>query len=222
MPVYNAPLRSINEAELLRYAGLGKKTDFAPDLVAEACEEVLLLSRVRGVWREFDYDASSKTICAPSPLTLRGEKIGAHLANCERVIVLCVTIGEEVETAISDHFAAKNYTLPLLMDAAATTAVEQAADGLEKAVRVEAKKRGFAMRFRFSPGYGDWPLEQQKEVLALSGGESIGVTLTESLMLMPRKSVTAVIGLTREQGEEKKSRCASCSKIDCFSRKTAG
>ena len=219
MPIYNAPLTAIDRRETLRYAGLAKKNSFAPELVETALEEALLLVMPQSVWEIYNYNADAQKILAAHPLRLTGEKIGGHLAACEKIVVLCATVGEDIERAVTEHFARGEYTLAVLLDAAATAAVEQTADATEEIIGQTAKKRGLKMRTRFSPGYGDWPLTEQRSILPLAGGDKIGVTLTESLMLMPRKSITAVIGLSREpQGIAPVTRCAACNKTDCPSR----
>ena len=96
--------------------------------------------------------------------------------------------------------------------------------GMEKAIKPKMAAQGYGMRWRFSPGYGDWPLEQQPELIRVTKCESIGITLSESKMLVPRKSVTAIIGLYKEvkgSGEAAHSPngCAACDKLDCPSRK---
>ena len=217
MPIYNARLTKINRQEMLRYAGLAKKHDFAPELIELAAEEALLLADARGAWQEYAYDENTGTILANGEYKLSGEKIKRHLTACERVIVLCVTVGEAIENAVTENFSRGNYALSVLIDAAATAAVEQVADDVEAVMKPGAKKRGFTLKTRFSPGYGDWSLTAQRKILALSGGKGIGVTLTESLMLTPRKSVTAVIGLSRvaDSCTSTAAGCAACGKTDC-------
>ena len=100
----------------------------------------------------------------------------------------------------------------------------EAEAGMEKAIKPKMAAQGYGMRWRFSPGYGDWPLEQQPELIRVTKCESIGITLSESKMLVPRKSVTAIIGLYKEvkgSGEAAHSPngCAACDKLDCPSRK---
>ena len=95
---------------------------------------------------------------------------------------------------------------------------------MEKTIFNEVKRQGYMMKWRFSPGYGDWPIQQQPEILELAKGSVIGVSLTESLMLMPRKSITAIIGLYHPAPDcpaepAKKHDCSQCSKLDCLSRK---
>ena len=224
MPIYNVPLLQVDAKETRRYAGL-RKAVFDESFIEEACEDALLLASPKGIWQVYDYDCESQQVKGNPPWKIEGEKIGAHLAGCDKVVLLSATVGEAIEEEVTKRFQRGEYTSSLLLDAAATTAVEQVADGMEKAIRSKAAAKGYGMRWRFSPGYGDWPIEEQPKLLRGSHGEEIGISLTESLMLIPRKSITAVIGLYREKGEKEEmtSReprgCESCGKKDCPSRR---
>lgn len=221
MPIYNASLQAVDPGEVRRYAGLMKARDFDQGMIDAACEEALLLAEPKGIYLVYDYDGGQGIVQAEPPFTLKGSKIGAHLQGCERVAVLAVTVGEAIEEQVTRYFQAGRYAYSLLLDAAATAAVEQAADELEKAIRPKAAARGFAMRWRYSPGYGDWPLSQQPELVRLAQAGRIGISLTEALMLCPRKSVTALIGLyPSEQAAEAsplKQGCAGCTQRGCIS-----
>ena len=216
MPVYNAPLLTIDPKETRRYAGLMRAKDFDEKFIEDACQDARLLAEPRGIWQLYDYDCESQIVKADPPFHIEGRKIGKHLAGCDKVILLAVTVGDAIEDMVTKRFADGEYASSVLLDAAATTAVEQLADGMEKAIKPKMAAQGYGMRWRFSPGYGDWPLEQQPEL--------IRVTLSESKMLVPRKSVTAIIGLYKEvKGAEETKHaangCAACDKTDCPSRK---
>ena len=117
-------------------------------------------------------------------------------------------------------FKAGNYTVGLLLDAAATTAVEQVADQVNEVINTIAKKQGYKPTWRFSPGYGNWPLEVQKDLAKIIKTEQIGLQVTDNFLLFPRKSVTAIIGLMPANEDIKTKRgCTSCSQKDCASRK---
>ena len=223
MPVYNAPLLSIDAIEARRYAGLQKATDFDEGKILEACEDTRLLAKPRGIWEIYDYDCETQTINANPPCPLQGKKIGQHLAGCEKVIALAATVGEDIEEDITRRFSSGEYSSAVLMDAAATAAVEQLADGMEKAISPKMAAQGFLRKWRFSPGYGDWPLTQQPELIRLAKAEQIGVKLTTSMMLTPRKSITALIGLYRKQesstAEYSPKGCAACTQKNCPSRR---
>lgn len=223
MPVYNAPLLSIDAVEARRYAGLQKAADFDEEKILEACEDTRLLAKPRGIWEIYDYDCETQTINANPPCPLQGKKIGQHLAGCEKVIALSATVGEDIEEDITRRFSSGEYSSAVLMDAAATAAVEQLADGMEKAINPKMAAQGFLLKWRFSPGYGDWPLTQQPELIRLAKAEQIGVKLTTSMMLTPRKSITALIGLYRKQesstAEYSPKGCAACTQKNCPSRR---
>lgn len=223
MPVYNAPLLSIDAVEARRYAGLQKAADFDEGKILEACEDTRLLAKPRGIWEIYDYDCETQTINATPPCPLQGKKIGQHLAGCEKVIALSATVGEDIEEDITRRFSSGEYSSAVLMDAAATAAVEQLADGMEKAISPKMAAQGFLLKWRFSPGYGDWPLTQQPELIRLAKAEQIGVRLTTSMMLTPRKSITALIGLYRKQesstAEYSPKGCAACTQKNCPSRR---
>ena len=227
MPIYNAPILTVDPVETRRYAGLQKAEDFKQELIDEACQEARLLIHPKGIWQIYEYDAASQTVYdlgSAAKVRLQGKSIGKHLQKSCKVAVLSATIGEEIENQVTQFFEQGRYSFSVLLDAAATTAIEEVADGMEKNILNVVKRQGLAMTWRFSPGYGDWPIEQQPEVLAMAHGEEIGVSLTEALMLTPRKSITAVIGLYYPDKEcEKTSNkhdCSQCAKTDCPARRS--
>jgi len=71
------------------------------------------------------------------------------------------------------------------------------ADRVDAIVQSEVTRSGYGRTMRYSPGYGDWDLTVQKELLGMVEAKSIGVTCTDTFILQPRKSVTAVIGWER-------------------------
>lgn len=227
MPIYNAPILKIDAKETRRYAGLMRATDFDENLIEDACTDARLLAEPQGIWEIYDYDAALQKVLATPPFSIKGEKIGRHLASCEKVVIMAATVGEAIEDNVTSLFKAGEYAKSMLLDAAATTAVEQLADGMEKAIAraVSTYGQGYKMRWRFSPGYGDWPIEQQPELMRLSKAASIGISLSSAMMLMPRKSITAIIGLYKEEKSaappvHSPKGCLACTLINCPSRQT--
>ena len=217
MPKYNAALMSINPDETRRYAGLNKAPNFNKKTILEACREVLYIAEPKGIWEIYDYDAKNGIVLADKPFALQGKKVTKHLCRATKVAIIAVTIGETVENEISRRFKDGEYTLAVLMDAAATTAVEQIADGIEQAIDQKIAMQGLVRRWRFSPGYGDWPIECQPEMLALANAQDINLSVTSSMMLTPRKSITAIIGLIpkSQDTEPEKQSCKYCPNPNC-------
>ena len=226
MPIYNAQILKIDAKETRRYAGLNKAENFSEENIINACEETLLFLDVRGIWKIYDYDSKNKMVMSEPNFKIRGSSIEKHLEGCEKIICLAVTVGEKIEEEITSRFKQGRYLESMLMDAAATCAVEQAADSLEKAVALETSKESYKMRWRYSPGYGDWDLSQQKNFFQIIGAQEIGMKLSSSMMLIPRKSITAIIGLEKISADKKisageKKSCENCDKKDCPARKNS-
>lgn len=219
MPIYNATLTAIDINETRRYAGLNK-ADFPGRLLEDACLEAQMLAQAKGVWQLYDYDKCTNRIITEKNFYLNGEKIATYLKEADKIAVLAVTIGEKLEQAVTEHFSQGNYAYAVLLDAAGTTAVEMAADQLSKTIRQHANKLGYTTEARFSPGYGDWDIIAQPAVLDLAQGQEAGIRVTESCMLVPRKSVTAVIGfIPHRQAVHRQNQCSSCSQQHCLARK---
>jgi len=218
MPIYNAQIFKIDVNETRRYAGLSRAKNFSEQSIVDACDEAILLLKVRGIWKVYDYDAENFLVKSTPPFKLEGKSITRHLADCEKVICMAVTVGEEIENEVTRRFKGGNYVESVLLDAAATAAVEQAADSLERAISPQFVKDGFKFKSRFSPGYGDWALDNQKNFFDITGAAEIGMSLSSALMLMPRKSVTAIVGLTKNKTSAVKN-CTTCNKIDCPARR---
>ncbi len=221
MAIYNGRLPKLNEDEIKRYSGLKHAEGFPEQYVKEAALEVQLVAEPRGVYQCYDYDPETHTILSDPPMVLDATGIIRHLGNAKKVYVLAVTVGETVEERSSALFKEGKSTLGLLVDAAATTAVEQVADQVNEIIEREAKKQGFKTTWRFSPGYGNWPVTVQQEFAKIIKTEEIGLTVTDTSMLFPRKSVTAIVGCQTvdEEGPKTQRGCTSCSQVGCDSRK---
>ena len=220
--IYNAPILAINAAETRRYAGLLKAKDFGEKNIRDACDEALLLLNVRGSWEIYPYDCENCTVLSQNPVKIVGNSICKHLYGCERVICMAATVGFDIEQEITKKFERGEYLASILLDAAATAAVEQVADAMERNFSAQFAKNGFKLRWRFSPGYGDWNLTEQAKLFTICGAEQIGLRLTSAMMLEPRKSITAIIGLERFSAQKSafsaKKSCKTCNKLDCSMR----
>lgn len=225
MPIYHPRLTTIDLDETKRYAGLSGKTDFSAPLLSEACTQAQLLATPRGVWQVYAYDQDAHTIMSPSsPLTLTASSIIKHLEGATEVAVMAATIGIILEQEVSNLFSKNQYTLGLLLDAAGTAAVEMTCNAVCYVIAGQAARAGLTAGRRFSPGYGGWPIDVQPEILDLAAGASIDLSVTDTKMLVPRKSVTAIIGLhpyhqVLNMHHEQVLSCDKCGQPGCHARK---
>ncbi len=219
MPIYNAPLKKIDAKETRRYAGLAI-ADFNEQSIIDACNELLYTAEPHSCWEIYDYNNITHTVAASSPFIIEGSKIQEHLSHCQKAVILAATIGSNIEKIIEKTFQAGEYSHAMLLDAAATAAVEQTADNLEKNIEPVIAALGYKRIWRFSPGYGDWDISCQPEMIRLANASAIGMNATSSMMLTPRKSITAVIGLIPQTDPflPEKPSCADCRQKNCPSR----
>lgn len=158
----------------------------------------------------------------PSEVRLPGNDIATHLADAVEVVLFAATLGHGVDQELR-RLAVTDPLGQVLFDAAATAAVERLADKTEADIRLEAAERGLYCSWRFSPGYGDLPLDVQPQILAmLNASRRAGITLTPSNLMVPTKSVTAIVGLHPVPQPGLASTCAVCQLAEHCSLRARG
>ncbi len=192
---YGADEIKISPREYLRYMGAGAESDAAlNELIDDCLKEVKDALRIRGVMR-----TSGVEICAPtvrfSFCETESRSLSKNLSGCSSAVLFAITAGAGIDRLIS-KYSAVSPSRALVIDALASAAVEGAANKLN----AEVKKRFGKTKPRFSPGFGDLDLGFQRGLLSfVDAGRRAGVLLTESMMLTPMKSTTAIIGICEEQ-----------------------
>ena len=142
-------------------------------------------------------------------LSLIGEDISNHLKDCDKAILFCATLSHGPDKLIRIN-QVRDMTKSIIIDALASAAIEQICDLIQE----EIKERfpSLYQTWRFSPGYGDLPLDIQKEFInVLSATKRAGISSTNTNMLIPSKSVTAIIGLSENIIPKQKRGCQVCS-----------
>ena len=213
-------LTELNDNEILMY--LGHRGQEVPEDLArqiEICKErVMKAARPRLVWRRVPY-AGQKA----ENLLLPGEDIGKLLQSCREAILFAATLGPEIDQ-ITRKYEVVDAADALIMDACASAAIENVCNHFEEDLCREITEEGKYLTDRFSPGYGDLPLEIQKDLCRmLNASRRIGLTVSESMLMVPCKSVTAVIGIAEEPQEHRASGCEVCNLFrTCEFRKEGG
>jgi len=125
-----------------------------------------------------------------------GSNMVKLLARSDYATLLATTVGPELERKV-DHLKKTHTADAYFLDVVGGWMADYMADRVDAIVQSEVTRSGYGRTMRYSPGYGDWDLTVQKELLGLVEAKSIGVTCTDTFILQPRKSVTAVIGWER-------------------------
>ena len=215
-------LTHLNIDEVLRYMGCPPEgADRALRAQAEACSlEVLSVIRPRWSWRELAITFETGGVRLEGGLLLPGADLSAHLTGCGRAAVFCATLGAEVDALIR-RAERLDMAKALTLDCCASAAVETVCDRIE--AELQEKFPGRSFPFRYSPGYGDLPLEVQGELLELlDAPRRVGLCATKSHLLTPRKSVTAIMGIAGGKLEHKKRSCLGCPARESCQYRTAG
>ena len=150
----------------------------------------------------------------------QGADIARHLAGCAEALLLAVTLGPGVDAQIR-RAGVGDVAAGAAADALASALAEQAAAEAEAKLRALAAAEGLYLTGRYSPGYGDWPIGVQPRIAALlDTPRRIGLCVTDSCLMLPRKSVTAALGLSRRPAAGHRAGCEHCRLRDkCEYRK---
>ena len=150
----------------------------------------------------------------------QGSDIQRHLAGCTEAVLLAVTLGPGADAQIR-RAGVGDVAAGAASDALASVLAEQAADAAEARLRALAAAEGMYLTGRYSPGYGDWPIGVQPRIAALlDTPRRIGLCVTGTCLMLPRKSITAALGLSRTPVTGRRARCAHCALRDkCEYRK---
>jgi len=182
--------------ELLRT--LGCRCSPSADMLASANDAITharAVSAPRAIGRLFALCRHDGNLAlAGSTLTLPGQDIAEHLQTSTHCLLMAVTLGHAVERELIR--LARTPAQALYFDAACSLLIEAAADAAEAHWLGEIPHT--ASVFRYSPGYGDLPLAVQPQLISLLTADRIlGLTLTDSGLMIPRKSITALVGITQ-------------------------
>ena len=138
---------------------------------------------------------SDDAIALEPNFEIKSKDIAKLLANCHMAYGFAVTIGAALEEKRNEYVTAKETTRALMLDAIGSVAAEELAEITNQQIKAEVILSGNLTTMRFSPGYGNWPLNAQKDFLNWIGAHSIGIKLTPSFQMLPEKSVSAIFGI---------------------------
>jgi len=213
----------LDTGEVLRYMGCPpEKADKAlREQVEDCARELLGVIRPRWSWRALALIFEEGGVRLEGGLFLPGQDLKAHLAGCGRAAVFCATLGAGVDALIR-RTQRLDMARALGLDCCASAAVEELCDQIE--TELQGKFPGCSFSFRYSPGYGDLPLDIQGPLLELlDAPRRVGLCASASHILTPRKSVTAILGAAEGEIERKKRSCLGCpAREGCQYRKAGG
>lgn len=182
----------ISFKEILRYAGCQNEESAIIDIAENCLNEIREKLTYKVCYLQTNLTISADC-CDFGLFTLHSANLSKNLTGCNKTILFAATIGTDIDRAISryGHIAPSK---ALMMQAIGTERIEALCELFCEDIKAEIKA---ILKPRFSPGYGDLPLDVQKNVFnVLNPAKHIGLTLNDSLLMSPSKSVTAFVGIS--------------------------
>ncbi len=211
------PEPKLNRKEILRYAGCKKETDEMSALLDECIQEACRELSCRVCFCEVPVHIEGELVDF-SFMEVKSRELAKNLSGCEGAVIFAATIGIGLDRLIQ-KYGRISPTKALIMQAIGAERIESLCDMFESDMENSLSNKNLFTRPRFSPGYGDFPLCMQQDIFnILDCPRKIGLTLNESLIMSPSKSVTAVIGISKTS-ENCDFGCEICKKTDCEFRR---
>ncbi len=199
----------IQISEVLRYAGCRAIDEKMKSAAGMCIEEISSVIRPRMISKTCRIVHTPQGSLFDDTLLIPGNDLVRLLNGCEQAVLFAATLSAQIDTYIRKA-EILDLSHALFLDSSATAAVEAACDLFEEEIKEQYPSMTLTMRY--SPGYGDVPIGVQEAFLSfLDAPRKIGLCATASSILTPRKSVTAIIGLSKTVQPQKRRSCETCN-----------
>ncbi len=190
--IHDAPF-TFDIEQVLRYQGIKDGAKVQPQIITLVHELLTAVNHLRLLESAIAYELHPTTEvrlenCPSAPVV-------SLLAPARELAVIVCTIGHRLEEKVGDYFAQNDLLRAVLLDGIGSTAVEALAQEACRLIQCEAASRGYETSSSLRPGMQGWPVSEQWRLFRLVRAERIGVHLTPSGMMVPRKSISMVIGI---------------------------
>lgn len=203
------PEPEFNIKEILRYSGCREQKEDIEALINDCIKECRAVFSYKVCYTEFDLTDDF--------LDIESKTLAKNLQNCHKAVLFAGTVGIEIDRIIS-KYSKISPSKAVIFQAIGAERIEALCDLFCDEIKAEYEKKNEYTMPRFSPGYADFPLMAQREIFKiLDCPRKIGMVLNESLVMSPTKSVTAIIGISKEK-KECKNGCEACDNKNCALR----
>jgi len=138
---------------------------------------------------------SSSCVLVGGGLEFHSKRLACMLRDATEAVLVILTVGPILEQYVQDLIERERLVEGLLLDVAGWVALNASLRDLRQRLRTEAKLRGLRLTGRMAPGFADWPLEEQHLLFSAFAEGGLSEVLTESCMMLPRKSISGLYGL---------------------------
>lgn len=207
--------------EAIRYLGYGRNAvdEQTLALIADAFDILQSVAGRKSIYRIFCLEHMDGNKIRFGNLEVESKSLAKNLKGCDRIVIFGATLGIGVDQIIR-RTSLTDMAKAVVLQACAAAFLEKYCDECQEQIARELREEGRYLRPRFSPGYGDFSIEYQDSITRmLDCAKTIGLTITDSSMMTPTKSVTAVIGASTSKENCHRQGCEACAKKDCIYRR---
>ncbi len=176
----------------------------------------------RLVYSKWRVDTGTDCIKFENGLELRSRKFAMIMRHATEAYCFVATIGSRIDRKIKKLMKDNKLSDAYLLDTAGSFAIEDAVEQFCNEIHKEAEQKAMTTTIRFSPGYCDCSVSEQRKLFRLVTAEKIGVSLTDACLMQPRKTISGIFGIVPPQNIKHYSAyipCRDCSRQKCMSRR---
>lgn len=213
---------NIRTREAVRYLGYGKHAvdERTLLLIEDSFRELEKIANAKFIYRIFKINFQNMDELTIGKMKVSSKNLYKNLNGCQKAVLFAATLGTGVDMLMK-KYSVTDMSRAVVMQACAAALLEEYCDCCQNAIAGQLAEENLYLRPRFSPGYGDFQIVHQEDILRmLDTSKTIGLTMTDSFMLVPVKSVTAIIGASRTKEPCHIKGCEECSKTDCIYRRS--
>ena len=210
----------INKKEVERYLGYGKNIpdERTTELIEECIRQIEKIAQPRSIYRIFDLKLKEDQIEAAG-MKMQSRNLARNLKGCEKIVFFAATLGNEPDI-LMNRYSRLQISKAAVLQAVGAAAIEDYCNRCQKKIEEQAAAEGFYVRPRYSPGYGDLPLAIQGRFLdTIEATKRAGIYLSEGDIMLPEKSVTAIMGVSEVNTHCRMEGCEVCANITCAYRR---
>lgn len=186
-----------DKKEICRYLGAKEPDEELMKLIDECIKECEGVSKFSVLYTVSDLSINENEIGFDT-FSVQSGGLSKNLEKCEKAVIFAATTGIGIDRLIS-KYSVVSPAKAVILQAIGAERIESLCDTFNEEMRLKYETEGYSLRPRFSPGYGDLPLETQKDIFALLDCQKkLGLILNSNLLMSPSKSVTAFIGIYRK------------------------
>ncbi len=217
--MFNLPLRLTRE-EVYPFLNLGSAPGSLPigidNLIGAYLRRVAQLAKPQGIIRVCSIRSAvpDRVELEDASLAITGPRATAHFIDCSRVTLLAATLGSGIDEHLGELQQTAGAADAFIFNGIAAAAAEHTTEILDAIAVRDIRRNAYYPTARFSPGYGDWPLSNQRQFVESVNAAGIGLTVTPHHLLQPVKSVTAVIGWSRIPVERSYDTAGQAAEVD--------